>query len=75
MLCRCVQVLNVGCFATEDEAARAWNAAAMHFRGAGCWLNPVAPPLPDDGGVAVAACLPEPDGGSKLPALTGGMGE
>ena len=61
------QVLNVGSYNTEDEAARAWNAAAMHFRGPGCWLNPVEPSLPEDGGLAVVAHLPQPEGGSKLP--------
>ena len=56
----------MGCFDTEDDAARAWNAAATHFRGPGCWLNPVEPALPADGGLAVAEGLPQPEGGSKL---------
>jgi len=38
-----LQVLNVGSYATELEAARAWNAAAVHFRGVDTLLNPVEP--------------------------------
>ena len=69
--CCCVlsQVLNVGSYPTEEDAARAWNAAAMHFRGADCWVNPVEPVLPEDGGLEVAQKLPQPEGGSLLPAL------
>lgn len=61
-----LQVLNVGSFATELEAARAWNAAAVHYRGFATLLNPVEPLLPEDGGVAVAAKLPQPPWGSLL---------
>lgn len=43
-----LQVLNLGTYETEDDAARAWNAAALYFRGEGTWLNPVEPPLPED---------------------------
>lgn len=59
-------MLNVGSFPTELDAARAWNAAAIHFRGRDTWLNPVEPQLPDDGGVAVAEKLPQPPWGSLL---------
>ena len=62
------QVLNVGSYPTEEDAARAWNAAAMHFRGADCWVNPVEPVLPEDGGLAIIQSLPQPEGGSLLPA-------
>lgn len=61
-----LQVLNVGSFPTELDAARAWNAAAIHFRGRDTWLNPVEPQLPEDGGVAVAEKLPQPPWGSLL---------
>lgn len=40
------QVLNLGTYESEDDAARAWNAAAVYFRGEGTWINPVQPPLP-----------------------------
>lgn len=39
-------MLNLGTYESEDDAARAWNAAAVYFRGDGTWLNPVDPPLP-----------------------------
>jgi uncharacterized membrane protein YgcG len=61
-----LQVLNVGSFATELEAARAWNAAAVHFRGFDTLLNSVEPLLPEDEGVAVVAKLPQPPWGSLL---------
>lgn len=43
-----MQVLNLGTYATEDDAARAWNAAALFFRGSEAWMNPVQPRLPED---------------------------
>lgn len=58
--------MNVGSFPTELDAAQAWNAAAIHFRGRDTWLNPVEPSLPEDGGVAVAEKLPQPPWGSLL---------
>jgi hypothetical protein len=51
------QVLTVGSYASEDDAARAWNAAALHFRGPATWQNPVQPALPEDGGTAVTQGL------------------
>jgi hypothetical protein len=60
------QVLNVGSFNTEAEAAQAWNAAAIHFRGPNTLLNAVQPQLPEDGGVTVANSLPQPPWGSQL---------
>jgi hypothetical protein len=62
-------VLNVGSYPSEEDAARAWNAAAMHFRGGTCWVNPVEPVLPQDEGLAIAASLPQPEEGSLLPAM------
>jgi hypothetical protein len=59
-------VLNVGSYNTETEAAQAWNAAAIHFRGRATLLNAVEPQLPEDGGVAVASSLPQPPWGSQL---------
>jgi hypothetical protein len=61
-----LQVLNVGSFNTEAEAAQAWNAAAIHFRGRNTLLNAVQPQLPEDGGVTVANSLPQPPWGSQL---------
>ncbi len=58
--------MNVGSFPTELDAAQAWNAAAVHFRGRDTWLNPVDPSLPADGGVAVAEKMPQPPWGSLL---------
>lgn len=63
---RLLQVLNVGSYSTEAEAARAWNAAAVHFRGRDTLLNAVEPLLPADGGVSVAEALPQPPWGSQL---------
>jgi hypothetical protein len=61
-----LQVLNVGSYNTEAEAAQAWNAAAIHFRGRNTLLNAVEPQLPEDGGVTVAQSLPQPPWGSQL---------
>eukprot|EP00775_Hariotina_reticulata_P010534 gene10534-10694_t len=44
--CYSNKVLNLGTYGSEDDAARAWNAAAVYFRGEGTWINPVEPPLP-----------------------------
>jgi hypothetical protein len=63
----CRQVLNLGTYETEDAAARAWNAAALYFRGEGTWLNPVVPQLPDD---YIPGCL-----GSAVPAPTAAMAD
>ncbi|KAF6263698.1 hypothetical protein COO60DRAFT_1458034 [Scenedesmus sp. NREL 46B-D3] len=60
-----MKVLNLGTYETEDDAARAWNAAALYFRGKGSWLNPVVPQLPDD---YIPGCL-----GSGVPAPTAAM--
>lgn len=35
------KVIRIGYFATEDEAARAYNAKALELRGDKAWLNPV----------------------------------
>jgi hypothetical protein len=63
----CCQVLNLGTYETEDDAARAWNAAALYFRGEAAWLNPVVPQLPDD---YIPGCL-----GSAVPAPTAAMAD
>ncbi|WIA28682.1 hypothetical protein OEZ86_011218 [Tetradesmus obliquus] len=69
------KVLNVGSYNTEAEAAQAWNAAAIHFRGRATLLNAVQPQLPEDGGVAVATSLPQPPWGSQLLNSMPGEGE
>ena len=65
----------MGSYNTEVEAAQAWNAAAIHFRGRATLLNAVQPQLPEDGGVAVATSLPQPPWGSQLLNSMPGDGE